>query len=361
MTPLQIDDLTDQVLANCALSDASHAGAYSVCGLALRLRDLYKWQQQLPPWVEDESGKILEWIGNQEEQWETIEGNNFSDIIIENRHYDPFDSTAINTILAQDGLYYGAGYARSLKPTFFLAVLEKTTPVDGYPVHILGRELARDLATLPALSQDNHIIVRKDAGQYYFWDQLFFVTPSGRKALAFGLKEHGLDPQDMDSIKKNMPRLFETQIDTYIYHELGEIQDTVFDTGKWREIVTTFSGTPVELLARAVKDLLADTGKHGLLRHIINQKKTTALALYAAFIDGLRKKMFPEIRLAFSEFTQSHRWESVNHAVEVGHARARETAEILSTIYTEGTDRDDLIWAKKEMAQRLLVPLGIIK
>lgn len=360
MTTVDITGLTTQVLNNCDLSDASHAGAYSVCGLALRLRDLYKWQKQLKPWVEDDSGKILEWIGKKEERWEKIEGGEFEEITIANQRYAPFDNTAINTALGPSGLYYGSGYARNLKPTFFLAILEKTIQVDGYPVHILGRELARDLATLPALSQNDQIIIRKDAGQYYFWDQLFFANPSGKKALAFGLRENGLDPRDMNLLKKNMPRLFETQIDTYIYHELGEIHDPVFNAVQWREIIAAFAGTPVELLARAVKDLLADTGEHGLLKYVIKQGKTAALAFYAAFIDGLRKELFPEIRVALSEFTQSRRWETITRAVEAGHAKACKTAEVLGRIFSEGKARNDLNWAEKEVTQRLLVPLGVV-
>ena len=39
--------MTEQVLRNCHISYARHAGLYSICGLALRLRDLYKWEMGL--------------------------------------------------------------------------------------------------------------------------------------------------------------------------------------------------------------------------------------------------------------------------------------------------------------------------
>ena len=51
----QIDDITDQVLENCDIADARHAGLYSICGLALRLRDFYKLENRLSPWVENDS------------------------------------------------------------------------------------------------------------------------------------------------------------------------------------------------------------------------------------------------------------------------------------------------------------------
>ena len=48
---MDIKALREQVLHNCTISDSHHAGLYSICGLALRLRDLYKWEKGLDPWV----------------------------------------------------------------------------------------------------------------------------------------------------------------------------------------------------------------------------------------------------------------------------------------------------------------------
>ncbi|MEJ2658563.1 MAG: hypothetical protein P8012_15455 [Desulfobacterales bacterium] len=47
----KISDIADQVLFNCNITDSQHAGLYSICGLALRLRDLYKWENRLEPWT----------------------------------------------------------------------------------------------------------------------------------------------------------------------------------------------------------------------------------------------------------------------------------------------------------------------
>ena len=58
--------LIASVQRNCDISDAAHAGLYTVCGLALRLRDLYKWQKGMLPWEEKESGEILDWIEQKE-------------------------------------------------------------------------------------------------------------------------------------------------------------------------------------------------------------------------------------------------------------------------------------------------------
>ena len=86
--PIDVDHVAGQVLENCAISDAQHAGAFSICGLALRLRNLFKWERGLDPWVERESGEVLDWIGHQEERWEQVAERDFSMITLSGEIHD---------------------------------------------------------------------------------------------------------------------------------------------------------------------------------------------------------------------------------------------------------------------------------
>jgi len=351
---LNLDHITHQVLENCSISDSRHAGLYSVCGLALRLRDLYKWEKGLDPWVEMDSSEILEWIGEKEERWEQLEEKDFREIIILDKTYDPFDTGGINAVLEPRGFYYGAGYVHSLKPSFFLAVVEEKRHIDGYPVYILGRELARDLLTMPALSQEGRILIRKEAAKLFLWDQIFFIKKSGRSALEVGLESYGVKARDLEALRRNLGRVSAAEMDTYIYHELGEIRDTAFHRDTWREIIATFPHTPIELLARVVKDVLADTNEYGKLRHIARERKTASLALYVAFLDGLRKEMFPELLEAFQKFKKMEDWEVIERAIVCGYERAKGHAETMSRIYRLGKRKNDMKWVREEIEKRLL-------
>ena len=71
-------NLIAQIRHNCNISDSRYAGTYSVCGLALRLRDLYKWEKGLEPWVEEDSSVILKWIGEKEEDWDKLDEQEFA-------------------------------------------------------------------------------------------------------------------------------------------------------------------------------------------------------------------------------------------------------------------------------------------
>ena len=348
----QIDDITDQVLSNCNIADSRHAGLYSICGLALRLRDLYKWENRLEPWIENDPSEVLKWIGDKEEAWEKVAEKEFKDILLFGRRFDPFDVKGINSILELYDLVYGGGYARSLKPSFFLAALEAKREINHIPVFILGREFARDLLTIPAFSQDNCIYVRKESARLFLWDQIFYVKRSGRYALKFGLENYGLKDETPEELHRNFYQISADETDTYIYHELGEIRDVIFDRNTWQEIIATFPHTPIELLTRTVKDLLADTGEYGTLQHIIRERKTASLAFYVAFLESFTKVLFPQITEAFQTFTQKRDWELIEKAAAKGYDNAKSRAEAIIGIYQTGREKNDMKWVENEIAKR---------
>ena len=348
------NDLAQRILSNCAVSDAAHAGQFSVCGLALRLRDLYKWEQALAPWEEHDAREVLAWIGEREDGWEHVEQETYAPLQIGSQVFDPFDTAKINARLAKENLFYGAGYAYRLKPTFFLAEIKKQWTLHGHQVLLLGHELARDLLTLPALTQDNCIIVRREAARLFVWDQMTYIKPSGKPAFKWGLNQCGVTEMTRDALQQAFTTILDLQETTYIYHELGEIVDETFDRALWREIIGAFPHSPTELLARAVKDLLADTGPHGPLVHIIEEQNAAALAFYVAFSDGLVKELFPHMKSAFKAFSVTEQWHLVSQAVASGYADAQRHADLITRLFLEGKRKNDLAWTADEIERQLL-------
>jgi hypothetical protein len=356
---LNPEPIAHQVLKNCAISDSHHAGLYSLCGLALRLRDLYKWENRLEPWVEADSSVVLEWIGEKEQTWEELAESEYSHITISNTPYDPFDSQGINKELEPHGLLYGAGFVHSLKPTFFLAAIEEKRRLRNHPIYMLGREYARDILSIPAMSQDNLILVRRESTGFYLWDQILFLKKSGREALKYALAFYGLSGENTQELRERFSKIVSDEMETYIYHELGEIEEKAFDRETWRNIIAAFPHSPIELLARSVKDMLADTNEHGKLRFVTTGRRKASLALHVAFLDGLRKILCPELIDAFRHFKDKGNWQTIERAVAACRSTGRKYAEAMSRIFWEGKRRGDLAWAEEEMKQRLLVPLGI--
>ena len=352
---LDIEKLTNQVLYNCDISDASHAGLYSICGLALRLRDLYKWENRLPPWEEKDTAEILDWIGVKEERWEDVVELDFGILAVNGGKFDAFDTAGINRLLEPHGLYYGAGYAHSLKPTFLLAEIDEKRLINDIPVYILGRELARDLLTLPALTQGDAILMRTEAARLYLWDQMSYIKKSGRPALQYALANCGLPGSNSCELRPHLDRLLEIQKDSFIYHEIGEMTDTVFERSVWREIVSEHPRSPVELTVRVLKDLLADTNPSGTLPRIIHTRNKPALAFYAAFLDGLAREFFPEMRVGFQLFAESEDWTLIEQTVADGRRRATELTNRIVDFHRAGKKKKNgKEWVVTQVGKHIL-------
>lgn len=349
-----VENITRQVLHNCDISDAQHAGLYSTCGLALRLRDLYKWEHRLNPWEEKDTSEILDWIGEKEALWEKLADAKHTNLSLQGKDYDPFDTPAINAVLESRGVLYGAGYAFSLKPTFFLAEIENKSLNNGYTVYTLGRELARDLLTLPALTQEQRILVRIDSARLFLWDQMAYIKKSGRAALRFALKHCGLKKQNPEAMQQHLPAILAAQKDNYIYHEIGELSDSTFDPKIWRELIAAFPHSPAELLARGLKDLLADTHPNGTLHHLAKNRKLAGLGFYAAFLDGMLKELFPRLRNAFEDFTKTRNWRLIRDAAVEGNQHAKDVTSDMIQLFQKGKEKKQLRWAKEQIERRLL-------
>jgi hypothetical protein len=352
-----LSSIAGQVAGNCNVSDAQSAGLYSICGLALRLRDLFKWEKGLMPWEEPDPAVILEWIGDREELWEKIVEEPLAPLRVDGIRLDPFDTEAINRNLVPEGFYYGAGYAQSMKPTFFLAEIEDCCTVDGVPVFTLGRELARDLLTLPALSQNGQVLLRTEAARLYLWDQMFYIKKSGRTALACALRACGLPDPRPETIRCRLDDVFEAARPVYVYHEIGEVKNRVFDRKTWQEIVYAFAHSPVELLARTLKDLLADTDPAGTLPKLIEERRSAAVGFYAAFFDGLARAMLPGLRPAHARFVQDGDWVAFGRYVAEARDGIRRRTEAFLDIVAEGKSRGDPEWTRRNVACRILDPL----
>lgn len=353
---IDLDNLIKTIRHNCDISDAKGSSIFSICGMALRLRDLNKWENHLNPWEENQPAKLVDWIDAKEQLWEDLEDQPFLQLKLNGSSFDPFDTIAINTILSGHSLFYGAGYAHSLKPTFFLAKITERSQLDTIPVLTLGEELVRDLLTIPALNQDNQILIRREPARLFLWDQMVYLKKSGKRFLNYALRKCRLPDTSLESRKNHFDEILSIQEQTYMRHEAGEISDTVFEHDLFRKIVSEYPHTPVELFARTLKDLLADTGPKGPLKHIISQQNEAGLGFYAAFQDGLFRPLFPQLRQAFEMFVSTRDWNDIENARIKGFQTAKKYVKDLTRM-TAASDTVDRHLIADQINKDLVKPL----
>ncbi len=358
----QLASITERIQENCHISDAKHAGLFSLCGLLLRLRDLFKWEKGLFPWEEPEPTDLMAWVDHREELWETLTEKDFQPIELDGEVFDPFDALSVNRILRPQKLIYGAGYAVGMKPSFFLGELEETRPMGELEVNIVGTELVRDIFISPVMRQGNSIFARRSAMLFILWDQLVEMRPSARDALTYAMAQYGLDAQAIRSAPRNLgPELKQVavaELETWIYHEIGEFHEDAFLGSVWHEIVSTYPNSPIEIYARVVKDLLADTHSFGLIGHIVKHRVKSSLGFYVACVRAFTRLLFPEMLGAFKRFLLSEDWGIIEKAREAGQENGKRWAKTLTELHLLGVDRG-IPWAREKIMAELIRPLGI--
>ena len=348
-----LEKIRVQVQHNCELSDARYMGNFSLCTFLLLVRNFYKWHCGLEPWEEGESDQTLAWIEKQEEEWEKMNAVDFVPISCGDNSCDPFELEEINRFLQRENLLYGAGYAYGLKPTFFLAQVERTEEIDTLKLIFLGKEIARDVPAPPAMRQGENIYIRRNSARYYLYDRIFERFTSKKKSVVWALVKWNV--QCYGDLPKKLDDIVDQEIMSMAYHEVGEALENVFGDA-WGEILSRFALTSVERFARSVKDVLADTHPNGLLGHLITEKKTSSLGFYISFLDGFSKLLCPEIQSAFDRFMVSEDWTIVEEARQAGYDKNRAIAvQLLELCRQTASLADDN--ARKEIEAALMNPL----
>jgi len=328
---IDIGFIREQVKGNCNISDSRAWGYYSICGLLMRMRELYRHEHGIGHW-ESIGNEALEWVSERENLWCEIVDREFARIMIEGHEYDPFDVDGVNSILNPEGYVYGAGYGLFSKPTFFLARLEDRRTLDGFTIYYAGEEIARDISASPAMVQGKNIYIRYQPLRSILWDR--FIQLKGRQfkgALGEAFASYGIDGSE-DPSEELFRKVEHVSIgigDILMRHELGEaVEDD--DHEEWSEILSGNADKFIELYIRGIRDFLADTSEAGPLRWIIETRNRSLFSFYIVMLDGIRKELFPDILGAYQQFIDDGRWDPVEQVRRDGYKRAREIMSAVS-------------------------------
>jgi len=348
--------LIGQVRGNCNIADARSWGYYSVCGLLLRLRDLYRFEHSLNPWDGVPMEAMSTWIASKEKTWEQLAASDLQPLDVCGTTYDPFQVDELNSVLHAHGLVYGAGYGLFNKPTFFLAVLNDKRDLLDYQVYHAGKELCRDLAAPIAMLQGRCIFMRLEQLTTFLWGKLQELQGKrfgGALKMAFSLCGIEGAAWPSEELQRKLNGLSTEIRDLIILHEVGE----AFEDGQgyeWLSLLNQEWDRWTEFHLRGIKDLLADTSEFGPLKAIIHRRERSLLSFYVAFMDGIRKELFPEMLTAFQLFSEQEDWSIIEEARIRGYRKAdRLRSDILSLYSRDKETMKRHLEAAKEGAWQL--------
>jgi hypothetical protein len=297
--PAALQPFRDSVQHNCHISDARYASDFSMCVYLLKMREYFRWERGYSFAATLPHKDVGDWLAKRESLWEQLESKDFLPVELNGKQYDPFDSDSINQVLEEHQLLYSAGYGYKTKPHFFLAHLEKTVTHKSYSIHISAKEYARDLGAPPAMSLNKRIYVRRESLRRMLWERLEewrWSTPDNAMGRAIGCYDFG------SNLDKALEQMTEAEIETLTLHEIGEVKAGEILGENWREMISAFPRSRLELMARAVRDHLADA--LSTLPNLIERAHPPSLHFYFANLSGMRKQIYPALLNAYDHWVE---------------------------------------------------------
>ncbi len=318
--------ITSQVKNNCNISDAHFWGHYSICGLLMRMRDLYKSEHGLMPWDAIPREEMSQWISSREDLWQKLEHEEIRPLKINGFDYDPLAIDGINAVLRIEGLVYGSGFGPFHKHAFFLGRLLDQREILDYSVHFIGRELCRDLSSSPAMLQGRCIYVRSDIIRSLCWDKFEELKTrrfGGLLEEMFG--QYGITRSDTRTgdFHTRFDALSAAVAEILVLHEVGEAFEDDYED-KWLLLLASAQDKKSHFYLRGVKDLLADSSGKGPLSKIILKKDRPLLSVYLSMLDPIRRELCPEIMSSFQDFVDAGEWAVLERMRESLYQKSRD-------------------------------------
>lgn len=305
--------LCDAVQHNCHISDAAYAGDYGLCTYLLKMREYYRWEQGIALGARLEHRSVASWLERREREWQQMQGASYVSLPVAGRDYDPFAAEAINPELEPRGLVYSAGYGRFGKPHFFLGRLLSVERCHEYTLRVSTDEYARDLVAPPAMTCGQSIFVRRDSLHRAIWERFEeWGFRRGNSAMTRAMSSYALEA----GVDQALERITDNEVETVVLHELGEILAGDLLGTRWQELLVGVARTQAEVVARAVRDHLADC--LSTLPALLALENAAALHFYFANLSGLRRELFPALSQAYQRWTDSNDCSALRHSLRDG-------------------------------------------
>ena len=288
------------VRTNCHISDATHATDYTLCVYLLKMREYYRWENNIPFDAALSQQELTSWLSEREEHWDSLQGQSYGDIPVNGSCHDPFDADAINDHLNTLGYVYSGGYGRNMKPVFFLGALERREHYHGYTLIVSGKEYARDLSAPPAMSLGKNIFVRRESLRRMLWEKI----EEWRWNRPVNAMQKAINCYDFDKLPgQSLEAMTDNELHAVTLHEIGEVEAGARLGPGWEQLLAAMAHSKTEIMLRAVRDNLADA--LSTLPQLLHEARAASLHFYIANLSNMRKELSPGLVAAYEDWARS--------------------------------------------------------
>jgi hypothetical protein len=331
---LDLSALIDTVQKNCTIADARHARDMTMCTFLLEMREYYRWEMEIPYGARLPKDELGDWLNARESLWNTVEEEDFIPLPLNETGIDPFEAGDINRALIPQGLVYSSGLGHFRKPHFVLAELKHAEVREGVQVLVAGCEYARDLIAPPAAMRGGAIFLRMDAVRRMLWNK-YEEWQWKEKDTALGRAFAHYDCAR--NLERGLDRMAEAESEAMILHEIGEARAEALLGEDWNAMLGQLTSRHAELLARAVRDHLADCLV--TLPTLLEREAIGSLHFYLANLSGLRRALFPALPQAYEAWLDSRNIAALSRVVKAAKAHWLDAARQLIADCKDGPER----------------------
>ena len=333
---VSMSQLIDTVQKNCTITDARHARDMTMCTFLLEMREYFRWEMEIPFHARVPKDELGEWLNARENIWNTVEEEDFAPLPLNDSGVDPFEFDLVNRELIPQGLVYSSGLGRFRKPHFVLAQLQRQEQREGLNVLVAGCEYARDLIAPPATLRNGTIFLRMDSIRRLLWNKYEeWQWREKSSALGRAFMYYGFDKD----VERGLDRMAEAEAETMILHEVGEARAEKLLGDAWGTMLNQLTSKHAELLARAVRDHLADCLV--TLPTLLQRQADGSMHFYIANLSGLRRALFPILITAYEQWQQTA--DSEKFLSMLAHAEShwlKMARELMDTFNTDASNGD---------------------
>lgn len=331
--------IVEAVQTNCYINDARHAQDMTMCTYLLEMRQFFRWEHSLPYSEKLPKDDLGSWLTEREALWEGLEEQGYRPVPVASGPQDPFEADMINADLVPAGFVYGGGVGRFHRPHFFLAKLFSHEQRHGFTVLTADCEYARDLIAPPAAMLNRTIYLRREAVQDFLWSK---VEEWGWKrqdnALGRALAFYDFE-SDPDGA---LERMTDVEGEAMILHELGEgLAGDMLGEAQWQEILAGCTRHKPEIVARAVRDNLADCLM--TLPTLLERDLDSSIHFYFGNFSGMRSKLFPLAYKSYREGVEHGDWRMLRDAVNQGREHWEQVARKILQLDRADPQADTLL------------------
>lgn len=329
---LDIRQLSCNIQTNCDIADSEQAGEYTLCIYLLKMREYYRWEKNIGFNLPLPKQELGQWLTQKEAHWEQLQlaGREFEPVSLDGKQFDPFHTDAINQQLLDAGYVYSGGIGQQKHIHFFLGELLKKETHYNIQILVSGREFARDLTAPPAFTLNNTVFIRRESLRRMIWEKIEeWQWKQSNPAINRAMTYYDI----VDNLDSAIEKLTDNELETVMLHEIGEVQASHLLGEEWAEMIVNLPKSQAELMARAVRDHIADCTS--TLPGLIQQEKIESIHFYFGNFRAMRKTLFPALTSAYNQWIEDNHLENVERTLEQACTHWQQLAREMVGIYQQ--------------------------